>query len=149
MKNWLKIMPLLLIILAGCSEKEEAGAKQVVQKESELPVSDTFTSGAYMMIGEEGRLGFINDAFKAGKSNKYMWHFWGSADELDGTFKVIGSNQDTQEEVVVFETSEVAGPHNGADAHIPSSMQLPSSGTWELDAYVGGELFGTVVVEVD
>ncbi|MCA0989658.1 DUF4871 domain-containing protein [Pseudalkalibacillus hwajinpoensis] len=151
MKNWLKILPLLLIILAGCHAKEEAGAQQVVQKESELEVSDTFTSGSYTLIGEEGRLGFIYGeaaTFKAGQPNKYMWHFWGTDDELDGGFKVIGTNQDTNEEVVVFETNELAGAHNGADAHTPSSMQLPSSGTWELDAYVGGDLFGTVVVEV-
>ena len=103
------------------------------------------------MVGEEGKLGFIGDAatFKAGESNKYMWHFWGEEGELDGPFKVIGHNQDTDQDVVVFETKELAGPNNGADAHTPSSMQLPSKGTWELDAYVDGKLFGTVVVEVE
>jgi len=152
MKNWLKMVPLLLVILVGCSDKEEAGAKQVVHKDPDLKVSDTFTTGSYKMIGDEGRLGFIYGkaaTLKAGELNKYMWHFWGAEDELDGRFKVIGTNQDTKEEVVVFETNELAGAHNGADAHAASSMQLPSSGTWELDAYVGGDLFGTVVVEVE
>ncbi|MYL64479.1 hypothetical protein GLW07_14065 [Bacillus hwajinpoensis] len=152
MKNWLKMVPLLLVILVGCSDNEEAGAKQVVHKDPDLKVSDTFTSGSYKMIGDEGRLGFIYDEatiLKAGKPNKYMWHFWGAEEELDGRFKVIGTNQDTKEEVVVFEMDELAGAHNGADAHTPSSMQLPSRGTWELDAYVGGDLFGTVVVEVE
>ncbi|PFG12399.1 hypothetical protein [Bacillus sp. es.036] len=152
MKNWLEMVPLLLVILVGCSDKEEARAKQVVHKDPDLKVSDTFTSGSYKMIGDEGRLGFIYGeaaTFIVGQPNKYMWHFWGTDDELDGRFKVIGTNQDTNEEVVVFETNELAGAHNGADAHTPSSMQLPSSGTWELDAYVGGDLFGTVVVEVE
>lgn len=151
MRSWLKIVPLLFIVLTGCSDKENAGAKQVVQKESELAVSDTFPSGSYTMIGEKGKLGFIGDAttFKAGESNKYMWHFWGEKSELDGPFKVIGHNQETNEEVVAFETTSLAGPNNGADAHTPSSMQLPSKGTWELAAYVDGELFGTVVVEVE
>lgn len=152
MRNWLKIVPLLFILLTGCSDEENAGAKQVVQKESELAVSDTFTSGSYTMIGEKGKLGFIYDdatTLEAGESNKYMWHFWGEESELDGPFKVIGHNQETNEEIVAFESSELGGPNNGADAHTPSSMQLPSKGIWELDAYVDDELFGTVVVEVE
>ena len=152
MRNWLKIVPLLFILLTGCSDEENAGAKQVVQKESELAVSDTFTSGSYTMIGEKGKLGFIYDdatTFEAGEPNKYMWHFWGEESELDGPFKVIGHNQETNEEIVAFESSELGGPNNGADAHTPSSMQLPSKGIWELDAYVDDELFGTVVVEVE
>ncbi len=104
------------------------------------------------MIGEKGKLGFIYDdatTFEAGEPNKYMWHLWGEESELDGPFKVIGHNQETNEEIVAFESSELGGPNNGADAHTPSSMQLPSKGRWELDAYVDGELFGTVVVEVE
>ncbi|WP_257208940.1 DUF4871 domain-containing protein [Bacillus sp. AFS031507] len=35
-----------------------------------------------------------------------------------------------------------------ADRHTPSSMSLPKSGIWKLNAYFGDKLFGTVVVKV-
>ncbi|WP_371018449.1 DUF4871 domain-containing protein [Pseudalkalibacillus sp. JSM 102089] len=151
MKRWLAFLPVLLILLTSCNGDGQAVTKQVVQKENQAEVSNTFTSGSYKMIGEEERIGFIYSdasAFKAGEPNKYMWHLWGDEDELDGSLKVIGRHQETNEEIVVFESDELAGPHNGADAHVPSTMQLPSTGVWELDAYVGEEFFGTIVVEV-
>jgi hypothetical protein len=40
------------------------------------------------------------------------------------------------------------GPNNGADAHIPSNLSLPTSGLWKLDAYLGGKLKGSIIVDV-
>ncbi|WP_347551221.1 hypothetical protein ABFG93_05200 [Pseudalkalibacillus hwajinpoensis] len=73
---------------------------------------------------------------------------WGEEEELDGPFEVVAINKETGEEIIVVEERELAGANNGADAHIPSQMGLPSSGIWQMKAFVGGELFGTVVVEV-
>ncbi|MFZ4452549.1 hypothetical protein ACOYZY_12150 [Salibacterium aidingense] len=125
--------------------------KGLRQKET-LPVSATFESGGYTMIGEEGTVGMIYDKntspFRAGVENKYMWHFWGEVDELNAPFHVEGEKVSTGETVDLFEAQELAEPNNGADAHIPSTLRLPSSGKWKLKAYLGDELVGTIVVNV-
>lgn len=115
-----------------------------------IGVSSTFIAGNYKMIGEKNRIGFIYDediGFKPHQVNKYMWHFWGEQEELEGALKVIGKNTNTGEEITVFENMALGEPLNDADAHVPSLMSLPSSGIWELNAYIGDELFGPVVVE--
>ncbi|MUK87883.1 hypothetical protein GMD78_05655 [Ornithinibacillus sp. L9] len=156
----------VLIILIGCfpnnnsEDQLESGnssadkSLSTISEENDdhnLEISPIFEVASYTMIGEKGRIGFIYDdedtRFKPNQEQKYMWHFWGEPEELEGEFKVIGKNIDTGEEVTVFETENLGGPNNGADAHIPSSMSLPSSGVWKLTAFVGGELFGTVVIE--
>ncbi|WP_244943825.1 DUF4871 domain-containing protein [Siminovitchia fortis] len=37
----------------------------------------------------------------------------------------------------VWTTSFLGGPNNGADAHLPSNMQLDESGIWALLVYLG------------
>ncbi|WP_246358977.1 hypothetical protein [Paenibacillus phytorum] len=98
-------------------------------------------------------MGFIYDhsdatSFYPNKKQKYMWHFWGKSEELQGPLKVTGSNE-AGEHITVFEAKGVGGPNNGADAHMPSLMSLPTPGYWRLDAYFGEKLFGSVVVIVN
>ncbi len=111
-------------------------------------VSPFFRSGVYMMHGEEGVLGFIDAGFVAGKRNKYMWHFWGSEGDLQGEFKVVAVQKGSAEKLNIFSAKGLGGKHNGADAHVPSSMMLPSQGLWRLMAYIDNRPFGSVVVEV-
>lgn len=104
------------------------------------------------MIGEEGRLGFIYDdgevvRFYPEKVQKYMWHFWGEHQELEGELKIVASHENDEEEIDVT-GGELSGANNGADKHIPSQMSLPKSGMWKLDAYIGDRLFGSVYVRV-
>ncbi|RED51107.1 DUF4871 domain-containing protein [Cohnella lupini] len=131
----------------------------VVEAEPDLNKEDwkaspLFKSGIYTMIGEEERIGFIYDdgevlRFYPNKKQRYMWHFWGKAEELQGSFVVKGTSNETGESINVFNSSgRVGGPINGADASIVSSMSLPSTGLWRLDAYLGEKLFGSIVVEV-
>ncbi len=132
------------------SSSEAHSLNETAKKGSEPKVSSTFIAGNYKMIGEKNRIGFIYDediGFKPHQVNKYMWHFWGEQEELEGALKVIGKNTNTGEEITVFENMALGEPLNDADAHVPSLMSLPSSGIWELNAYIGDELFGTVVVE--
>lgn len=114
-----------------------------------------FTVGIYKIIGKEGRIGFIYDdieteptRFRPNKPNKCMWHFWGKEDELNGSLKVIATHQNDGKQIILMQDVTLAGPNNGANRHIPSSMSLPESGMWNLDAYIGGKLFGTIVVRV-
>jgi hypothetical protein len=138
--------------LRNPSENDSTNETEEKSDGNEAKVSPMFEAGSYTMIGEKGRIGFIFDGsevtrFKPNREQKYMWHFWGEPEELEGKLKVIGTSANTGEEVTVFEAAGLGGPNNGADAHTPSSMSLPSIGIWELNAYVGGKLFGTVVVE--
>ncbi|MFC4408955.1 hypothetical protein ACFOZY_00755 [Chungangia koreensis] len=140
------------LVIAGCND-EEAIKEEVIQdnwKESPL-----FESGSYTMIGEEGRVGFIYegsevDKFYPNKTQKYMWHFWGNEDELIGDFEVLGTHENSDEElVIVSKTNNTSlSPNNGADQHFPTNMMLPKSGLWKLDAYIGERLFGSVYVKV-
>ena len=139
-KIYIMMIPLSFLLLS-CSQKtwEE---------------SDLFESGPYTMIGEENELGFIFDdkevvKFYPDKTNKYMWHFWGTEEELDGNLKVIGTHKEPGNVVTVIENQPIAvGEHNGADAAVPTQMSLPKSGMWKLDAFIDDKLHGSVYIRV-
>lgn len=125
--------------------------------------SPEFTSDNVVLQGTSGRIGIINPGFVAGKTNKYMWHFWGTKEELSTmNFKVEAINIKTGEKskalvkgagteytktVWQYDTT-LAGPNNGASAHLPSTMMLPISGVWRLDAYINNRLFDSITVVV-
>jgi hypothetical protein len=114
------------------------------------------------MIGIEGKIGILGPEFVANQSNKYMWHFWGTQEELEnGPFRVEAINvkskqkikalvaeAGTSQERLVWEYDSITGPNNGADAHRPSNLMLPSSGLWRLDSYLGGKSLGSIIVNV-
>jgi len=99
-------------------------------------------------IGEKGHLVITNNPFIAGKTQKYMWLFWGNQSNLVGKiFKVIGSNE-KGEKLTVIKGYSLGGENWDAPASSPSGIQLPTKGLWKLDAYVDEKLFGTIVVDV-
>ncbi len=111
-------------------------------------VSPLFTSGTYQLRGIPNKVGFIDPGFIAGKDNKYLWHFWGSEYELNGNFKVKALKKGTHQLIDVFSADYLGGKNNGADNSIPSSMSLPTSGRWQLLAYMNDQLFGSIVIDV-
>lgn len=116
--------------------------------DSAWTVSTMFKSGSYNLRGTKGQLGFIDVGFKAGKGNKYMWHFWGRPEELQGALKIEAVRRGSNRIESVFAAERLGGALNGADAAIPSMMMLPEPGTWRLLAFIGDKLHGSVVVEV-
>lgn len=154
----------LLIFLIGCSKTDT----NVMVKESpnvldeSWQVSSMFKNDDYMLIGEQGKIGFIYDdkevvRFYPGKKQKYMWHFWAETpQETQKLFgkkvKIIGISKQTGEKVNVFESGigipNTAIKDNDKVGRMPSMMSLPSKGLWRLEAYVDEKLFGSVVVEV-
>lgn len=120
--------------------------------ESKWNESPLFETSGYSLIGEEGRAGFIYGEaarFSVNSPQKYMWHFWGSEVELTGNFKVLGKHENSSEEItVVPEEKSLPSPNNGADHHIPTTMELPDKGMWQLKAMINEKVIGTVYVEV-
>jgi hypothetical protein len=145
---------LFVILLSGCRPENKVA----------IQASPTFKSGVYTFYGLEGNIGLLAPGgFIANKANKYMWHFWGTKEELaQKPFRVEAINLKTNKKVkalalipdnntleMVWEyAGSLGGPNNGADAHLPSSLKLPTSGLWQLDAYLGGKLKGSIVVDV-
>jgi hypothetical protein len=112
-------------------------------------LSPSFVSGSYSMTGIQGKLGFIDPGFIAGKGNKYMWHFWGTNEELTGGLQIYAVRESTNDLLTVFESKVSPGKHNGADAVLPSGMTLPHAGKWKLIVMINKQWFGNVVVQVD
>lgn len=143
---------ILSLVIAGCNNEESIKEEIIQHNWKESPL---FESGNYTMIGEEGHLGFIYDdrevtRFYPDKTQKYMWHFWRSEDEVLGDFKVLGTHENSNEEIIIVakQDNSILGSINGADNHYPTNMMLPKSGMWKLDAYMGDKLFGSVYVKV-
>ncbi len=139
MKKFLIIFS--IIFMVACQQQNS-------REDSDGKKTEKFEAGSYTMLGIEDKVGFIYAPFIAGEKQKYMWHFWGEKEELKGEFLVKGTHVESGETVEVFEAQSLTGPHNGADAAVPSLMSLPESGEWRLDTSIGGEHFGTITVQV-
>lgn len=159
---------LFLMTLVGC-ENIDKNETWKVSPTFSLPV--TFgdgTEGEYLLIGEEGKVGFLVGSGKKGEAvevpiianegSKYMWHFWGKEDELIGDFKVVGTDKEGKEHPVLvsgndtvwqYSNNNSISPNNGADSHIPSGMVFPTSGLWKLEIYFNEKLFGEIVINVE
>ena len=117
-------------------------------------VSETFQADNYTMRGTPTKVAFIDAPFVQSEGQKYMWHFWG--DIPDGKLTVVGIKKDSKEFVPVLTRDEQyvwsyghpAGPNNGADAHLPSTMELPERGKWALLVYLGDNYIDHIVVDV-
>ncbi|WP_154665900.1 hypothetical protein [Paenibacillus pinihumi] len=156
------IIILLAVFMTGC-----ASNNQYYAEENSWKVSPLFVSGPYTMIGKEGRVGFIyNDTevnrFYPGKQQKYIWHFWGSdpqeSQALQGKeLKITAVSKATGQRLELMKTKvQRTGTYyaqseiwdNEPIVRVPSLMSLPTPGLWRLDAFIGEQLFGSVVVRV-
>ncbi|CAK6478369.1 hypothetical protein BFRIG_04727 [Peribacillus frigoritolerans] len=108
---------------------------------------DTGTS----MVGNKNKLGIIGPELKPNEVEKWLWHFWG----IDkGELTIVGYNQDTSNIRPVLSdgswsrTGVGGGKINGADASLPSNVELPKAGKWALLVYIDGKLFDTLVMDI-
>lgn len=160
------ISTLLLITLVGCNNIDKKKTRELSCTFS-LPVTlDDGIEGEYLLIGEEGKVGFLIGSGKKGeaveekiianKANKYMWHFWGDKDSISGDFKVVGTDKEGKEHPVLVSGDEKVwqysntsiSPNNGADSHIPSNIVFPKSGLWKLEIYFNEKLFWEIAINV-
>jgi hypothetical protein len=137
----------LALLLLGCTRTKQDENWSVTGTFQVPATTADGTRFAYTMRGVEGQYGFIDADFVAGEKQKYMWHFWGKAEDSAGKTLVVKASNKAGKTVDVL-SGTLAGPNNGAVAHMPSTMSLPAPGLWRLDIYVGGQLRGHIVVDV-
>lgn len=78
-----------------------------------------------------------------------MWYLWG-VESVDLT--VVGFHKESNTVHKIFIdgwTKPTAGPNNGADAHIPSSLKIPKPGEWLILLYTDGKLFDILVFKIN
>ncbi|MEQ2527553.1 hypothetical protein WMO40_12630 [Bacillaceae bacterium CLA-AA-H227] len=166
MKKFLVFIICLIILSTACSNKDTKGVNSnnnvyaedisgwsesatLIRKIATTENGDTEES--VFRIGDNGKLGIGEyGPFITGKSQKYMWHFWGNEKTLLKPFKVVGISKDSDTKITLFELpkSTSLAPVNGASHSLPSTLKLPEPGLWKLEAYFGEELFGSITVLV-
>ncbi|WP_185970911.1 hypothetical protein [Alkalicoccobacillus porphyridii] len=141
MKNLLLGFGLLVSLgMVGCSNQVTA---------EELEISPSFTHENGEMFGNDQKLAIIGGDVAAGEEQKWMWHFWG--DDLSGKeWEARAVHSETEEEVeplVQFQTP-LAPIDGDIEAHAVSSVMFPTEGIWKVQAYIEGEFFDEIIVEV-
>ncbi|WNQ10884.1 hypothetical protein MJA45_25240 [Paenibacillus aurantius] len=113
----------------------------------------------YVLAGEEGRLGLLvgpyasqegiqdRQPFAVGRSNKALWYFWGTDEELKGECRVVAVRMGDSLLTPQFSVGRLGGGVLGADRTITSYLTFPKPGKWRVMVYVGDRLFGSLVVE--
>lgn len=139
--KWLQLV-IFMILLAGCGAEPPP--------EVDWKVSPTFQSEGQTMRGAEGHLALLEKPFKAGEKEEFAWHFWGSTAELAGKLTVIAVHQETGHTLTLIDRLFMVPvkPQNGAGNSAQTVLSLPTAGLWRLDAYINGQMFGNVIIEV-
>ncbi|TXK72381.1 hypothetical protein [Paenibacillus sp. N3.4] len=97
------------------------GDVTVLMNKPSWETSPLFQSGKYLMRGNENQDGFIDAGFIAGKSQKYMWHFWGTEAQLNGPFEIKAVKEHSDTIIQIFSSNPLSSSNalaselNGAD----------------------------------
>jgi hypothetical protein len=108
------------------------------------------------MVGNKNKLGILAPEFKPNEVQKWMWHLWG-VNKVELT--IVGFNKETKTVHPILFDREIdkwywtgkgkaMGAVNGADAHMPSNVNVPEAGKWAFLVYIDGKLFDTLVIDV-
>jgi hypothetical protein len=150
----------LLLIVTGCSEP--ISQNWLLSPTFKIPV--TFgdgTKGEYVLVGEEGKVGFQIGSGKEGeaipqpiikeKPNKYMWYFWGETKEIEGEWKIVGINEKGKEQNDFIIKPATIPPFSNTETHtkIPTQMVFPTAGLWKLEVFISNKLYGEIVLNVE
>ncbi|WP_429311003.1 hypothetical protein [Paenibacillus mucilaginosus] len=152
---------LSMVFFTGCSDEKS------YRNEETWQVSPTFTipkpgpdgkSIQYGLQGNNGEFAISEGVVQAGINNKRLLHFWGETPEkteqlFNKKVEVIGTKGEDGVTVTAFEgeigipnEDIVKPPHHYAVS--VGYLNLPSKGTWKLDAYVDEQLLHSIVIEV-
>lgn len=105
------------------------------------------------IIGNENKSGVIGaDMPSLNNNQKWMWHLWGIESIGQTKLTVVGLHRETNSIHQILSTGwtiNLGGENNGADAHVPSSVNIPQPGEWAILLYTDGELFDILVFDIN
>lgn len=168
-ENFLKLKLLggmilsMLFIILGCSTNKPVESKLVLPEDTPnfVEVSDlesvdwdkkavTFEGNIIGNVNKSGVIGAEMPGIN--NTQKWMWHLWGIENPEATKLTVIGLHRETGTVHQILTsgwTISLAGENNGADAHIPSSVNIPKVGEWGILLYTDGKLFDKLVYEIN
>ncbi|KWW20662.1 MULTISPECIES: DUF4871 domain-containing protein [Peribacillus] len=118
----------------------------------EMTAAEFDTNTGSAMSGNENKVGIIGPELKANEIQKWLWHFWGMD---EGPLSLVGYHKESKDISPVFSEGVWSrngiggGKINGADASLPTNVVLPKAGKWAILVYIDGQLFDTLVIEVN
>lgn len=105
------------------------------------------------IIGNENKSGVIGaDMPSLNINQKWMWHLWGIENPKETKLTVIGFHRETETIHQILTTGwtiGLGGKNNGADAHAPSSVNIPLPGEWAIFLYVDGKIYDVLVYNIN
>lgn len=102
------------------------------------------------IIGNENKSGVIGADAPSLNGQKWMWHLWGIDNPTELT--VVGYEKETSTIHPILTngwTIGLGGANNGADAHAPSSVQIPEKGQWAILLYTNEKLFDILIYDIN
>ena len=150
-----KTIPLFVVTLTTISAivhgifNEETSSFPTVPNSADVwEPSPTFQVNGEKVIGEPSKVGISTIPLVAGEQQGVDWLLWGKQSDLvKGEFELTARAKGAQPETII-ENRAVAYPGDIADARVPTLISVPHSGIWKFEAYIDGELYGSVVIEV-
>jgi hypothetical protein len=104
------------------------------------------------ILGNENKSGVIGaDIPSININQKWMWHLWGIENSIT-ELTVVGFHKETGTVHQILTTGwsiGLGGENNGADAHAPSSVNIPTAGEWAILLYVDEKLFDVLVYNIN
>lgn len=164
----MKLKPILLLFLSmlfyvgGCSKEDTIKSKLTLPEDIPdfVEVNDfekiDWDKRAVKLndhiIGNENKSGVIGaDMPSVNINQKWMWHLWGIENPRETKMTVVGFHRETKNVYRLLTDGWSIGlsvENNGADAHQPSSVNIPKAGEWAILLYTNGELFDILVYDI-
>ena len=153
----------MLFFVAGCSTNETVESKLTLPEdipdfvqESDFKTIDwernAVEFGDRGIIGNENKSGVIGADMPSLNGQKWMWHLWGIENAKNTKLTVVGFHKESKTvHPILIDgwTKGLGGANNGADAHTPSSVNIPKAGEWAILLYTDGKLFDKLVYEIN
>ncbi|MDN4492968.1 hypothetical protein [Ureibacillus aquaedulcis] len=157
------ILVCILFMVLGCSKKETDENKLDLPEEMPNFVEESdfenvdWHKKAVMfngnMMGNEDKSGVIGANMPSLNNNqKWMWHLWGMESLGETKLTVVALHRETNSIHQILTSGwsiGLGGENNGADAHVPSSVNIPNPGEWAMLLYTNEKLFDILVFEIN
>lgn len=151
-------LSLILSTLIACTSKtnevvdEPPNNNWDLSPSFEHSVVDKYgTEISYTIVGKQDTLGFTGDILmNVEKMHKIFWFYFGKENILDKPVEVKAVKKGTEEVVDLHSGTFYRGAEVSPNSvNMPSNIKFPTAGLWKIFVYIDGELYESIVVEVD